>query len=434
MAFWNSNAIFNRKGNESGFTWNSKKFLFIVRLHDTLRLVDNVSEILARLVLDERRTDFYDTLVNTAFFGKVIEEFTMFDENPSVSLLISMMENLGIKDEFTDYVVLMYLNENVKVLDQLKLLVEILESEDFDLKEITNIRAFMQMLDKFKLEDIKMTFFNWLYLHDRFGLSDHNPRQAISDFLIGNVDQSDKAYDWLEPFGGLRVDWANTNLSIMPEVEFSEITMPGVDGSIIGDTTYKDRLFEIQTYSVDGLTVSEKEELKRRITQVLDSTKNTAKKLTVQARGITFEAKVEGEQEIKDGPSFVAANIKFRVPPYGKDLFPRELTTSGLIDNSEGLAPLKPKITITGPVTRPSFRLGGTTYQYTKTVPSATRLIIDFEKYTVYLEDNFGHRTNALKDFTGEFISIPPGDSMALVVNSSAANHFLCEWYISLLW
>ncbi len=423
-----------------GFTWNSKYFLFTVRLNDTLKMVDGLSEQLARLVLADQPLTFYEDLVNAAFYASA-EQFSMVEDDPKVSLLFAIAEQFGVKDQLTDYIVNLALSDDVKALETIKLAASILADEDWDLNESIKVQAYYFLRDKFGIEDDKITYFMTLLLHDKFRILDHEPKEAISDWIIGTVGSVDRAFDYLEPLTvnfpdrtvGMRVDWGNTKLQVIPDAEHTTISQSGLDGDLIANTTYKDRLFSLVLFSDDNLTISQKEDLKRRIALVMDSAKKSAKKLTVQARGITFDAKYNSS-EIKDGPSYIRADLEVLVPPYGKDLFNSELRDSGLINNAEGMAPLSPKFTITGSVTNPYFTLGGTTYRYNGTVPSGKRLIADFERYIVYLENDFGVKENALKNWVGEFQSIPAGSSEALTISSNLRGKFLAEWSVSLLW
>lgn len=218
------------------------------------------------------------------------------------------------------------------------------------------------------------------------------------------------------------------------KAELTEISMPGVDGNLISDTTYRDRIFSIVAFSEQGLTIAEKEDIKRRIVQILDSTKMSSKKLTVQSRSVSFDCRYVNEAKISDGPSFVKAEIDLQVGPYGYSLFPTELHGSGLINNAEGAAPLRVKHTITGPVTNPSFTINGTTYTWRGTVSSGSSLIIDHDNYTCYTVDSLGNKRNVLQFLTGEFTSIPAGGSAVLVAASNTENRIVTEYSTPLLW
>lgn len=440
MAYWNSGAVFNRRGNQNGFTWNSKHFLFVVRLNDTMRAVEGLPGVLARLALSDRSMKFYDALLNAAVYQEV-DSFALQEEKPFVTLLVQLAEEAGVKDEFTYYLVQLALNEEWRTLDSIKIIASLLTDDAFHLDEKTKLDALYYLADRYGLDDSDIHYYTELFLSDRFALSDHDLRQAISQLLIGSVGSADKGYDYFEPMfvkqdgqeHGMRIDWRNTEIVPMPEAQHTEISIPGVDGTLRQNTVYRDRLFHIVAFSEDGLTIQQREDLKRRITEVLDSTKKESKSLTVQARSIMFDARYDSST-ITDGPSYVKLEADFTVGPYGRDLFENSLTTSGLISNLDGAAPLYPKFTITGSVSNPYFQLGGNLYRYNGTVPANKRLIVDFEKYSVYIEDNFGVKTNALKDFTGDFKPIPAGDSEALVISSNLTGRFLAEWRVPLLW
>lgn len=432
MAFWNSGAIFNRQGKEAGFSWNSNKYLFIVQLHETLRANDRISSQLAMYILNDRSLQVYDTLLNFVFFDKMVERFSM-DDKFSISLLFDLTEKIGIKDEISDLAVLAFLHEKLNVIEEIQILAQLLVDDKFDADDVTSVEAFLAVLDDFGLEDLRESILSLLEIHDSFGLTDHEPRQAISDFMIGAIDQDDRAYDWLIPFN-MRVDWKGTKIQVMPEAELTSIEMPGSDGSIIEDTVYKDRLFSIVAFSEDGMTLHQKEDLKARITQILDSTKHQTKKLTVQARGTMFDVKYDGQATIESGPSYVKATVPLRTPPYGMSMFPYELYGSGLVSNIDGDTFLRPRHTITGPITNPSFKLGEITYIWNGTVPEGTSLVINHDKFTCYLIDNLGRKSNALAKLTGEFQKIDAGKSVALVADSNTEGHILTEWNTPVLW
>lgn len=434
MAKWNEKGvIFNRKGGEGGFTWNSRFFLLIIKLNDVFKMDDSISGQLAKLVLSEKKLKVYDELLQTVFFGNIKEEKIIAKDDIQLSLLFDLAENVGIKDEITDLAVLASLHDKFNIVEELKTFASILASENIKISDVPTVEAFFNLMSSFGLNDLEAAVKALIESHDMFGLTDREPRQAVSDFMIGAIDDDDRAYDWLIPFG-LRVDWGNTNIQIMPEAELTTIEMPGIDGSIVEDSVYKDRLFTIVAYSQDGLTTVEKEDLKSRLAQVLDATKHKTKKLTVQARGTSFDVRYQGQAEILDGPSFIKAQIPLHTPPYGYELFENDFSGSGLIDNGRGDAPMRPKHTITGPISYPSFTLGAINYVWNGEVPSGYSLVINHEDFTCYLEDSLGKKTNALASLSGDFQEIPAQKSMVLVANTATESHILTEWRCKVLW
>lgn len=432
MANWNSGAIFNAKGGEGGFSWNSKEYILILNLSEVIHVKETLSSVLARLVLTEKGLAVYDAIFNAALFDKLTEEIQL-DDKLSISLLFKLAEQIGLKDEISDLAVLAYLHDRMDIVEEIQILAQLVAEDKFSLQDDTSIEAFLKTLDDFGLTELEQSVLAYIETHDSFGLTDHEPRQAISDFLIGAIDDDDRAYDWLIPFN-MKVDWGNTKIQVMPEAEITSIEMPGIDGSIVADTVYKDRLFSIVAFSEDGMTLHQKEDLKARITQILDSTKHRTKKLTVQARGTTFDVKYEGQADIQSGPSFVKGTIPLQVTPYGYSMFPYELYGSGLVDNANGDTMMRPKHTISGPITNPSFKLGTVTYTWNGTVPAETSLVINHDKYTCYTIDNFGKKKNVLAQLTGDFQAIDAGKSVVLVADENTEGHILTEWVTPVLW
>lgn len=432
MAKYNSGFYYNRRGNEYGAVYNSNVYILVLHLNELLRVDDKISENLAKMILFEQN-NVLDEIVLTALYTKHdMEYLTIKDDDIKVSLLFFMAEEIGIKDELTDLIVLSYLHDDIKVVEETKMLAEILTRDNINVKDITDVHAFLNQLDEFGLVDLKASLEILISTHDKFGLTDREPRTAVSDFVIGAADNVDRAYDWLIPFG-LKIDWDKTKIQVMPEAELTKIQMPGIDGSIIEDSVYKDRLFEIVAYSQDGLSIAQKEELKDKITRVLDATKHQDKKLTVQAADTSFDVRYEGQAEIVDGPSYVKATIPLRTPPYGSSIFETELNGAGLVDNTAGNAPLRVKHIITGAITNPTFSLGTITYTYKGFIPIDNQLIIDHDMMSCYIIDNKGKKTNALANLVGEFQAIPAGESVVLNTTTATASHLKTEWKIKVL-
>lgn len=433
MAQWNKKgAVFNRKGTEDGFTWNSRDYIKVFQIGDTFYLSDNISSFIARFILTESnavsdRVDYF------ALFDNLSETFYATDTDASVSILFTMADSFGVKDDLSDFVVLAFLNEKVNLLEDLKTFAQILANDSINVKDIPSLEVLFNIMEDFGFKELKQEIETFIATHDELGMTDHEPRQAISDFLIGAIEDDDKAFDWLIPFD-LRVDWRNTKIQVMPEAEITSIEMPGFDGEIVADTTYKDRLFNIVAFSNDRMTVDQKENLKHRITQILDSTKHQTKKLTIQARSTTFDVKYEGQAEIVSGPSYVKGTIPLHVTPYGYEMFERELYGSGLVDNSAGDTFMRPVHTISGPVTNPAFKLGIVEYVWNGSIPEGTSLVIDHDKMTCYTIDNLGQKINALAKLTGDFQSIKAAGSVVLVADENTENHILTTWRVPVLW
>lgn len=424
---------YNLINTPGSITYNSREYIYIKMLNDSLLLMDTPIFIMAAIVLSDKSLSVNDMLFHSAFINFPDEDKIIADDDTSVSLLFTIADTVGIKDELSEFSVLAFLEEKFNLIEALRLFAETIINESIDVNDITSVEALLDLLDKFGFEELKNQLETFLTIHDLFGMTDHEPRQAISDFLIGALENLDRAYDWLIPFN-LRVDWGKTNIQVMPEAEITSIDMPGMDGSIVENTTYKDRLFEIVAFSEDGMTKAEKEDLKARIAQILDATKHQTKRLTVQSRGTAFDVKYQGQAKIEEGPSYIRTTIPLHTPPYGVNMFPNELNGSGLINNMDGDAPVGPKFTITGEVTNPSFKLGEYNYSWNGTVPDGSRLVMDFEAYTVYIVDNMGKKLNGLAKFSGEFQKVPAGKSLVLVADENTEPHILTEWETPVLW
>lgn len=430
MANYNSKSFYNKKGNNGGFFYNGASYFVLINLQEVVNANEDFTKFFVSMILTENQVTILDLITNASLYNQ--SDYFTFSESPKVSSLFNVLENAGIKDEFIKLIVLAFLKDQFNFLEEVRYFAEILSKENIDIKEIVDLKTFFELLDKYNLTEIEMTYFVYLLLHDKLGMTDRDPKTAVSDFIVGISDGLDNAYDWLIPFG-LKIDWATTTIQVMPETEITAVEMPGIDGSIVEDTVYKDRLFQIVGFSEQGLTREQKEELKSNIAEVLNATKYQEKKLTIQSRGTSFDVRYDGQANITEGPSYVKATIPFRAQPYGYESFENELRGNGLIDNY-GVAPLGAVHNISGPITNPSFTVGTYEYSWRGTVPSGKTLVIDQNMLTCYLVDDFGNKENAMKNFSGKFYKIPAGQSLVLNADEKTEPNIITQWRIKVLW
>ena len=352
MAKYNEGHVYNASTDENGFFYNGLTYAKILQLRENVNLADSLPRTTAKLLIVEYQK-IKDALLFNALF-KFNDEFE-FSDKSTVDVLFDIIEPLNIDETFSQLLALAFLNDKFNIFDQVKQLALFIKNEELSIEDIPNLSTFFSLLDEQKLDDLSHSLNISLAIHEILGATDKEPKKAISDFLVGAIENLDQAYDWLVPLY-LKIDWASTEIQVMPETETTTIEMPGTDGSIVEDTTYKNRMFQLVGFSEQGLTKQQKEDLKADITEVLNATKNQTKKLTIQSRGTSFDVKYDGQANITEGPSYVKATIPFRASPYGYETFEHELEGRGLIDNY-GVADMGTVHKIKGPIQTPTFVL-----------------------------------------------------------------------------
>lgn len=433
MADFNSGWMFNSDAGHNGFFWNGAEYIMIVRMHEVLRFSEDNTEMMAKYILTDQFGFVYDSILQTALYQDV-DDFSAVDD-ATTGIIFDMMDTFGIKEEFSELVVLAFLNEDMKLIEEIQQFGSLLElSEEIVFEDDASSDALLNLIDSFGLKELEHFVQIIFNMRDSFGMTDVEPppKIAMSDFLIGLADDYDSAYDWLLPFG-LKVDWSSTKIQVMPQAELTTIEMPGVDSALVEDAVYKDRLFQIVAFSEQGLTIQEKEEMRTKIVDLLNTTKYKSKKLTVQSRGTSFDVRYEGQAEVEAKSSYVKATIPFRASSYGYRSFESEIAGSGLVKN-DGVIPTGVIHRIDGPATNPTWNFGGYNQRWNGTIPAGYSLTIDNGMLSVWLTDLNGKQTNALSKFNGTFVKVPENSSYVLNVPAYLERQFHTIWRDPVLW
>lgn len=427
---YNTGKKYNFKANQNGLTYNSIGFSILINLYETLSPKDVLPEILARVIIQEKNAST-DSMFWQAFFNYE-DSFYLANESVEQFALFELSEKLNIKPELVDTLVFLQLNDKFSLIDQFKELNALITlQENKSIIDDLDFKALIELAESNNLNDVA-EWLAFMELYEYPQILDRDPRTALSDFFLGKIDEFDAAYDWITPFD-LIVDWRNTEIQIMPQTESDYIDLPNVDGSIIENTVYKNRLFNIVAWTQDGLTVQEKEQIKQDIAYILDSTKNQNKKMTFGNTGNTFDVKYSGVLGMQEAPSSIKFTIPFEASAYGYPVIDQLIYGSGLLINN-GDKDSAPVHIINGGCVNPSFQLGDIVYSWAGTVPENSKLYINHSDYTCYLESVEGTRTNVLNKLTGEFQQIGKGKSLPINCFGDTANYLMTTLKEFVLW
>lgn len=487
MADWNSIAKWN--GQEGGFAWNGAKNITYRYATDEISFQESISHKGARILVREAISLFIPQLkLRSKAYQSDVIYFEDILSKKDVQAIFKAFDSIQAEDTIDSLLVNAYVTDDINLLEEIREFASLIQDDAFTTKDDVTLKALYEYAEQFGLKELSETlnalieieknigfteeikqdvriekydstalrdeqnlFANYEYeetayavddykltanyhYNDNVGFTDYKPKKAISDFFIGFTDSRiDDAVDWINPFNMI-VDWGTTDIPVMPEAVMTTVELPYTDGSIMENTVYKDRMFSIVAYSVDGLTKAQKESLKARIDEILDTVKNKARKLTIQSRQLCFDVRYDGQAEIKEGASFVKATIPFHTTPYGYDLFDKELTGSGVIDNTRGDAPLGVIIKFEGMFRRPSYSINDVNVSFNMDVPTNNTLVIDNNLMTCYLIKPSGEKVNVLQYMKGDFIKVPKRSSYLFSLPSDVIGGVTVTWNVRRLW
>jgi predicted phage tail component-like protein len=194
--------------------------------------------------------------------------------------------------------------------------------------------------------------------------------------------------------------------------EFTE-EIPGRHGEIDFGSEFQPRILELHVISVDDLNISLREQIKRDIAKYLDPTKGVKTLIFANDDTKTYNVKYAGRIDLKQYPTRLEFTIPFKCSdPFIMATYEKNHTGSGILTN-EGTFETPVVITIKGPVTNPSVKIGNNTLTYTGTLSSTDTLIINTETMTVTFNG-----VNALANYSGSFPKLPPGNTEVVAASS----------------
>ena len=437
MANYNSGFVYNKLPNDGGFIYNGGVYVVTFRISDEFWSGDAVTRLSCISVVYESARATDARLLTTRYL--LTDEVEASDATATARAMFRLTESLRITDAVSAMIASLLVTDRFKMLDSVSRLATLIaKTETAAFREIASVRALVRTIDSFGMSDLAEFIRSIIAIRDTAIASDTDPKTAIADFIIGDPaqvgegDDLDAAFDWILPFG-LMVDWKNSVFPRAPEAESDEIQISGLDGETLEHTRYRNRQFNVVAWSEDDLSQQEKDALIRKITEILDATKNQTKTLTFARTGVSFDVKYDGELNIEEAPSFIRATIPFNASAYGYNRFEKQIDGSGLVQNA-GLARVGVINRIAGECENPSFAMGDVDISWTGTIPEGSYLFIDHGKEVCYLQDSFGNKTNARQYLNGEFVKIPVGGTIIITANDCTEAHLSTTWYDKFLW
>lgn len=423
MGKYNSGILYNvSPAKTNGTNYNSAIFIYTININEAFLLLDNVSLNANLFPKDSFGFDeILESIVNFKLNDKIDFSYTsqLFTE-------LAVLDSYGMSDVAVNILVIFMLSDVFSAEEKLQLMSEIRASDDIDLEDKLRLQSAFELSDTYKITDANNAILDALVeTSDSFGMTDKEPRSAVSDFYI--TRSADGIYDMIMPFG-LIIDYSMTHIGFMPECVDTSVEMSGVDGEIIQDSVYKSRIFDIFAVTSDGLSLDEKAEIKERIAYILHATKKDTRQLTFADNETSFDVKYSGQADIAtEAPSWLRFEIPLKsASPYGHKEFTKDLLGSGLLTN-DGQIEVGMVITISGSYTNPSFKVGNMQLSWTGTISASQKLIINTDAYTCYLLNADGTKVNAMKGFNGNFPKIPIG-SIVLTAPSALDSKILTSW------
>ena len=203
---------------------------------------------------------------------------------------------------------------------------------------------------------------------------------------------------------------------LFPSLKQKIEEIPGKHGEILFETKFGSRSMELQLASIDGLSISERENLKRTFAKYLNPTQGIKTLAFSNDLSKTYIVKYSGKIDLNQHSDWMSFTIPLKMMnSYISGSFENTHFGSGTLNNSGTLeAPFV--INIVGESINPSIIIDDNIISYSGTIPAGNILIIDTENLTAELDDG----TNVLHNLSNGIpnIKLQPGNT-SVVANVS---------------
>lgn len=320
----------------------------------------------------------------------------LIDNGSGVDNIVSVISNLDILDG-------MLTNETISSTSSINV-----SDNSISLIDEINITNNINLSDLAQCEDIISIINNIIINENGNGIDFIS--LATTYFFIG----SDNI---LNPLGILIT--RDTREEILPSIKNYTESVPGKHGEYKFKTELKGKTLELTVVTDEGLTPTQKEDLKELFAQYL-SPLNGEKSLTF-ANDIEKQYKVRysGRINIENYPTWFKFVIPFKMSsPFITGSFENIQIGSGTIEN-KGNIDAHMIIEIGGLSTNPSLIIDGELLNYTGTINAGETLVIDTKKRTAKIGN-----TNVLDNWCKKFPVLKP----ETMVEVTASNNIVIKW------
>lgn len=205
---------------------------------------------------------------------------------------------------------------------------------------------------------------------------------------------------------------------LMPATRDNTDEIPGRHGEYDFGSEFKSRALELHVATDDGLSLLQREQLKRTMAKYLNPVAGTKKMVFLDDIDVEYEVKYAGKIDLTKYTDWMEFTIPFKMcNPFIEGTNEHSQIGTGIITN-EGTFETGLIIEIAGVVTNPSLVIDGIILAYTGTILAGQKLIIDTESQTAKIGSS-----NAMAGYNGEFPILQPGS-----VNVTATNNVTILW------
>ena len=230
------------------------------------------------------------------------------------------------------------------------------------------------------------------------------------------------------------VNFAESNIPIMPEAVENTVKIAGRDGDIPLSTNYEPMSFNIVCYTEDNLTPEQKKAEKSKVNSFLNSIKKNTKTFAFQTEEKFYDVKYNGNLVTETYPKHIKFNIPLKSSvPYAKVLektiVEGSATAQTIVSNT--IEDVGVVITVLGPATLPELAINNYEMIYNYNILEGAKVVIDTGNSTITNINANNVKTNVMPYYNHQFPKIHSGENELKV--QSGIEHpetqVTFEWY-----
>lgn len=192
MAKYNVAKKYNMSNALDGVRYNTKVYVFIVKIGENIYFLENIELPLVQLILKEQLNLIEANILNVEHFLKGY--FSLSDETVAkISTFFYLNESFNLLDTLSDFLAEIQAEDEYKLLENIEQFADMFSEFSFGTSDKVDLEVFLEFLESFNTLEEFTEFLAFLKFNENYNVSEKLElfAQLFSEFSFNTSDKVD---------------------------------------------------------------------------------------------------------------------------------------------------------------------------------------------------------------------------------------------------